>query len=64
VTSDDLIVDIGDKKFVKKSVEETQNIIDEQIKKLEEVKAELDERLNEINEELTKVFMEAQNKKS
>ena len=60
ITSNDLIVDIGSKNFVKKSVAETQKIIKEQIQKLEQVKKELDNKLEELNHEAVKIITEAQ----
>ncbi len=60
ITSEDLIVDIGGKNFVKKNVGETQEIIKGQIEKLDAVKKELEENLSEVNEEMTKVFMDFQ----
>lgn len=64
INSENLIVDVGDKTFVNKSVENTQKLIGEQIKKLESIRKELEEKLEEINEELTKTFMSVQNKKA
>jgi prefoldin alpha subunit len=58
--SEELLVDIGNKNFVKKSIPETKNILQSQIKKLEKVKGELNGELEKINTELTKVFMEHQ----
>jgi len=58
--SEDLTVDVGGKNFVKKSIPETKKLISNQIKKLEEVKKELNENLEEINKELTEVFMKSQ----
>ena len=43
--SEDLIVDIGDKNLVRKSIPETKKIIEEQIKKLGKVEEELEENL-------------------
>ena len=60
--SEDLLVDVGDKNFVKKSVEGTQKTIKEQIEKLREVKKQIENGLEEINEELTKIFLETQKK--
>jgi len=60
--SEELIVDIGGKNFVKKSIPDTKKIIEEQIEKLEDVKKELEDNLEKINEELTKTFMSAQGK--
>lgn len=58
--SEELLVDIGSKNFVKKTIPETKNIIQNQIKKLEKVKEELNGELEKINTELTNVFMEHQ----
>lgn len=58
--SEDLIVDVGGKNFVKKSIPETKKLIQNQVKKLEEVKKELEDNLEKINEELTKTFMDTQ----
>jgi prefoldin alpha subunit len=60
IESEDLIVDIGNKNFVKKTIPETQELIKTQIEKLGELKKELDDGLEKVNEELTKTFMEAQ----
>ena len=60
VKSEDLIVDVGGKRFVNKSIPETQELIKKQVKKLDGIKIEIEENLEKINEELTKVFEEAQ----
>lgn len=52
VISDDLIVDVGDKNFVKKSVPESQKLIESQIEKLSEFKKDLGKNLENINSEL------------
>ena len=61
--SEELTVDVGEKKFVKKSIEDTRKIIDEQLGKLTEVKGELEAPLQGINQELTKTMFEHQAKK-
>jgi len=58
--SEDLTVDVGGKNFVKKSIPETKKLIQNQVEKLEEVKKELEGNLEEINNELTTTFMNAQ----
>jgi prefoldin alpha subunit len=58
--SEELLVDIGDKTFVGKSIEETQKMIKGQTKKLDEVKNQLEEIMEEINSDLTKIMIEAQ----
>lgn len=63
--SEELTVDVGDKTFVGKSIEETQSMITEQTTKLDEVKNQLEDVMKEINEDLTKTMIEAQqNQKS
>ena len=54
--SENLIMDVGNKNFVKKSIPETQEIIKKQIKKLEEVKEELNENLRLVHKEIEKVI--------
>ncbi|MBU0894324.1 MAG: prefoldin subunit alpha [Nanoarchaeota archaeon] len=60
--SEELIVDIGERKFVKKTIPKTQELIDTQIEKLEEIKKELSKNLEKVNEELIKTFKEVQEK--
>ena len=60
ITSNDLMVDIGARNFIKKNVGETQNIIKGQIQKLEQVKKELESKLEELNHEAVKIITEAQ----
>jgi len=60
LASEELTVDVGEKTFIKKSIPETKKLVNDQIKKLEEIKKELNENLEEINAELTTTFMEAQ----
>jgi prefoldin alpha subunit len=60
ITSNDLIVDVGAKNFVKKNVADTQKIIKEQINKLEQVKKELESKLEELNHEAVKMITKAQ----
>jgi prefoldin alpha subunit len=58
--SEELTVDIGGKNFVKKSIPETKEILQEQLEKLEDVKKELNDNLEKIGEEFTKILEEAQ----
>ncbi len=58
--SEELLVDIGNKNFVKRSVEETKEIIKEQVQKLEEVKNELTEELKKVDKELTETMIKSQ----
>jgi len=58
--SEELIVDIGGKNFVTKSIPQTKKLIQGQIKKLNEVQRELGENLEQIGEEFNNMIMEAQ----
>jgi len=60
--SEELNVDIGNGNFVKKSIPETKQLIEEQIKKLEGIRKELEKSLEEIGEELTKMMNDAKEK--
>ena len=54
--SEDLIMDVGGKNFVKKTIPETQDIIKGQIKKLEQIKSQLQENSDEISGEAEKLI--------
>lgn len=54
--SEDLIVDVGEKTFVKKSIPDTKKLIQNQVMKLEEVKRELEDNLEKINEEVREIL--------
>jgi len=56
--SEELLVDVGDKNFVTKSIPATQELIKEQLGKLEIVKEELENELENINSEITRVMLE------
>ncbi|MBU4070254.1 MAG: prefoldin subunit alpha [Nanoarchaeota archaeon] len=58
--SEELIVDIGEKNFVKKSIPDTKKLIKNQILKLEKVRINLNQNLEEIGQELTQIMQEAQ----
>ncbi|MEK6817386.1 MAG: prefoldin subunit alpha [Nanoarchaeota archaeon] len=60
--SEELIVGIGEKNYIKKSISETKKLIQEQIGKLEKAKEELNNELDKINEEITKTMIEYQGK--
>jgi len=64
LTSEDLTVDIGGKNFVKKSIPETKEIIEEQIKKLISIKKEINENLEKISDGMTKTLEEFKDKDS
>ena len=52
IKSKELIVEIGNKILVKKSIPETKNIIDEQLKRLIEFKQQIIEKIGEMQEEM------------
>lgn len=60
--SETLLVDVGGGNFVKKTIPDTKKILDNQIKKLEEIKKELNSAMEKINEEITKTFVEQKEK--
>lgn len=62
--SEDLVVDIGGKNFVKKSIPDTKNLIGYQLKKLEEVKKGLETEIEKVSKELTGMFEAAQKENS
>ncbi len=57
--SEDLVVDIGNKTLIKKTIPETQKIINEQTEKLEEVKIELNNNLQDLGGEFNKIILES-----
>ena len=60
--SEDLTVDIGNKTFVKKSIPEAQEMIKEQLGKLEDVKRELNDSLDKVGEDMQRVVEEGRKK--
>jgi len=54
--SEELLVDIGSKNIVKKTIPETKEIIAQQVRKLEKVKVEIQESLEEIKKEFEKII--------
>ena len=60
--SEELNVDVGNGNFVKKSIPKTKQLIEEQIKKLERIRKELEHNLEDLGEELTRMMKETQEK--
>lgn len=58
--SEELVVSIGDKNYIKKSIPQTKKLIQEQIIKLEKAKEELNFELDKINDEITGLMREYQ----
>jgi prefoldin alpha subunit len=60
--SEELNVDVGNGNLVKKSIPETKELIEEQIKKLGQIKQELEQNLEQLGEELTRMMNDVQSK--
>ena len=58
--SEDLIVDIGNKNLVTKSIDQTKELIKEQLEKIGEAKEELNGNLEKVNEEMKGLVEEFQ----
>jgi prefoldin alpha subunit len=58
VLSEKLSVDVGGGNVVQKTIPETQEIISRQIKKLEEVREDLENSLEKLGEEMTRIMEE------
>jgi prefoldin alpha subunit len=63
ITSEDVLVDVGDKKFVKKSVEETKELIKEQLEKLESIRENIEDNIENFENEIDNLISEAENLK-
>ncbi|MDD5193427.1 MAG: prefoldin subunit alpha, partial [Candidatus Nanoarchaeia archaeon] len=55
-----LIVEVGNKTFVKKSIPETKKLISEQMEKLTSARVQILERLEELQEEMQRMIDEIQ----
>ncbi len=60
--SEELVVDIGSGNFVRKDIESTKKLIGEQTRKLERIRDDLNSALENINQEMTRLVIEAQDK--
>ncbi len=56
IIEEDLVVDVGGKNFVKKSIPDTRKLIEEQINKLKNIKEELENNLEKLGEEINKII--------
>lgn len=63
ILSEDLLVDVGSKNLVKKSIPQTQELIQTQIEKLESIRKELDINMERASKEVESVIEEAKEKK-
>jgi len=64
IISEELLVGINEKNYVKKSISETKDLIEKQIKKLDGVKKELNNALENLNKELEIILQDYQTKKN
>ena len=62
IISDELTVDVGEGTFVKKTIPETKKIILEQIEKLNNMRNDLENEMEKINQEITNIMQEVQKK--
>ena len=62
LVSEEFLVDVGDRNFVKKSVDETKAMIKKQVEKLQEIRKELDVGLEQLSKEIEKVIAESEKK--
>ncbi len=53
-----LIIEVGNKKFLKKTIPETRELIEEQIVKLDSAKQQINERLEELQEDAGKLMIQ------
>lgn len=60
IDSEELVVDIGEGNFITKNVDGTKEMIEKQVKKLIEVKEELNNNLEKTGEEITGILNSAE----
>jgi len=60
--SEELLVDIGGKSFVKKNVEDTKKMVQAQLEKLTDVRVKLFDELNSLNQQLQDAIGETEEK--
>jgi prefoldin alpha subunit len=58
IISDDILIEIGNKSLITKTIPETKELIEEQIKKIEENKAKLNNELKNVEKEMENFFIE------
>lgn len=58
--SEDLNVDVGGKNFVRKTIPETKQLLENQIKKLEGIKKELNDNMENLSEEFAQILEDVQ----
>ncbi len=63
IISEELMVNIGDNNFVTRSIPEAKELLEGQIKKLQEVESDLEKSIEFTNKEFMEMVQEYQNKK-
>lgn len=63
ITSEELMVNVGNNNLVNKGISETKELINEQIQKLHEVQVELEGNIEEANGEFTELIREYEEQK-
>ncbi|MCL5730034.1 MAG: prefoldin subunit alpha [Candidatus Pacearchaeota archaeon] len=63
ITSEELMVNVGENNLVNKSVADTRGLIEEQIKRLHDVRQELENNIDETNNELLALMKEYEGQK-
>ena len=54
--SEDLLVDIGDKKLIKKNIPQTKEMVAKQIRKIQDVKKDLEQNLEQVGKETERIL--------
>lgn len=60
LSSEKIVVDIGGKNYVEKTIDETKEMIENQEIKIKEIKKEIDQELEKVNQEVTRTMQEFQ----
>ncbi|OGJ16080.1 prefoldin subunit alpha [Candidatus Pacearchaeota archaeon RBG_13_36_9] len=60
VTDKNLLVDVGNRTFLKKSIPDTLKIVEEQLSKIAEAKGKIIERLQELQEQMQAIVEQAE----
>lgn len=59
--SENLTVDVGGKRYVKKSIPDTKDLLSQQLKKMQQVKEDLNLEMEKINNQLSETMNKYQN---
>jgi prefoldin alpha subunit len=64
LSSEEILVDVGKRNFVKKSIDETKELINSQKEKLEKLRKDLESDLKKIDEEVTRTMKDFEDSKN